>query len=731
MAGEVRHSEKPRPAGKHAQHHAPSSNLDTVVSLGLLPCFPTVSLPPMLPALTDPVKNISSPQANTSTSSTSGSTHVSTGMDTPHHLATSTHSAPSLTSTIMHIYPSFDSLEIYVAPEPTDPSSIIDVSVRTSLPCSTDRSNRADLPFSPPTIHTLTHGAYPYTADLRALNDCIASRPLPPIPGLKDIVSPLRYEAWSQALRNHPDQSFISYLQDGLRGGFRIGFRERSPLMSSKRNMSSALENPSPVVEYLAKEVEEKRVIGPLSPQLASVKGVHTSRFGGIPKRHQPGKWRLILDLSSPQGFSVNEGIDRHLCSLQFASVDSAARIVARLGRGAFLAKVDISHAYRNVPVHPVDRQLLGMVWDDHLYIDTALPFGLRSAPKIFCAVSDALEWVLVQRGVSSCLHYVDDFLTVGAPQSSECLRNLELITATCGQLGVPLAAHKVEGPANTLTFLGVEIDAINLVLRLPEEKQVRLQQLVVSWLSRKAAKKRELLSLIGQLAHACKVVVHGRTFLRRMINLASSRSCLDHWIRVTASFRSDLFWWHLFMARWNGSSVLSAHLPTRPDFHLFTDASGSWGCGALCNHDWFHCPWPVEWTQTNIATKELVPIVLAVGLWGSAWKGLHILVRSDNMAVVELLRSRSSRDPDLMQLLRCLHFLAARYDISLAALHIRGVDNIAADALSRNDLSSFFSSHPQANPQPSRVPQPLWELVVSVQPDWLSPAWRLRLQNI
>ena len=178
-----------------------------------------------------------------------------------------------------------------MAPEPTDPSSIINVSVRTSLPCPADRSSHADLPFSSPTIHTLTHGAYPYTADLRALNNCIASRPLPPIPGLKDIVSPLRYDSWSQALRNHPDQSFVSYLQDGLRGGFRIGFQERSPLMFSKRNMSSALENLSPVVEYLAKEVEEKRVIGPLSPQLASLKGVHTSRFGVIPKRHQPGKW--------------------------------------------------------------------------------------------------------------------------------------------------------------------------------------------------------------------------------------------------------------------------------------------------------------------------------------------------------------------------------------------------------------------------------------------------------
>ena len=205
--------------------------------------------------------------------------------------------------------------------------------------------------------------------------------------------------------------------------------------------------------------------------------------------------------------------------------------------------------------------------------------------------------------------------------------------------------------------------------------------------LQRACCDPKDLLSLIGQLAHACKVVVHGRSFLRRMIDLAASRTNLDHWIRVNAAFRSDLFWWHLFMARWNNSSMLSAHLPTQPDRHLFTDASGSWGCGALCNHDWFHHPWPVEWAQTNIATRELVPNVLAVGLWGRVWQGLHILVRSDNMAIVELFRSRSSRDPDLMHLLRCLHFLAARYDISLAALHIRGVDNTAAFGCSPSSM--------------------------------------------
>ena len=59
------------------------------------------------------------------------------------------------------------------------------------------------------------------------------------------------------------------------------------------------------------------------------------------------------------------------------------------------MAKVDVKSAYRNVPIHPHDRWLMGTLWEGSLYIDTALPFGLQSAPKIFTAVADAVEWIV------------------------------------------------------------------------------------------------------------------------------------------------------------------------------------------------------------------------------------------------------------------------------------------------------------------------------------------------
>ena len=92
-----------------------------------------------------------------------------------------------------------------------------------------------------------------------------------------------------------------------------------------------------------------------------------------------------------------------------YKSVDDAVRIITRKGRGTLLAKLDLKSAYRIVPVHPDDRHLLGMEWEDTLCIDTALPFGLRSAPKIINALADALLWIMGHNGVRSALYYLDD----------------------------------------------------------------------------------------------------------------------------------------------------------------------------------------------------------------------------------------------------------------------------------------------------------------------------------
>ena len=197
------------------------------------------------------------------------------------------------------------------------------------------------------------------------------------------------------------------------------------------------------------------------------------------------------------------------------------------------MAKIDIRSAFPLIPVHPTDRHLLSMKWKEYTFIDTCLPFGLRFAPKLFNILADLLTGVLTRQGMTFVLHYLNDFLTLGPPASNICQQNLNIIQKVCTSLGIPLALQKVEGPSTTLTFLGITLDTINMEARLSKEKLTIIRQLVTSWLNRKKATKREILSLVGLLQHAAKIIRCGRTFISWMYSTAAKIKELDYYTRL------------------------------------------------------------------------------------------------------------------------------------------------------------------------------------------------------
>ena len=271
--------------------------------------------------------------------------------------------------------------------------------------------------------------------------------PLPPLvpPSACAISTPLAVSAWRNLLISHPNRKLIHFFLSGITQGFRVGFDHvNCPLSSSKRNLHSAAEHPEVINEYLLSELQESRVAGPFAR--SAIPSAHSSRFGVIPKSLQTGKWQLIVDLSHPKGKSVNDGIPKSFCSMSYITTDDAINRILALGKGTLLAKIDVQSAFRLIPVHPSDRHLLAMEWEDNIYIDTCLPFGLRSAPKLFNIMADLLAWILEQQGVSNVMHYLDDFLTMGRPETPECRCNLDILIQVCQLLNIPLAIHKVEG---------------------------------------------------------------------------------------------------------------------------------------------------------------------------------------------------------------------------------------------------------------------------------------------
>ena len=254
-------------------------------------------------------------------------------------------------------------------------------------------------------------------------------------------------------------------------------------------------------------------MMGPFEPQECS--GVVTSSVGVVPKS-TPGKFRVIVDLSRPEGASVNDQLLRELTHVAYSSIEDASLAMHALGQGAQLAKIDIRDAYRIIPVHPEDRPFLALSWQDRVYIDCQLPFGLASAPAIFSAVAEALEWILRRRGVRGVPHYLDDFLLMGAPGSHECSHVLATTFSTCEELGVPLALDKVKGPAASLTFLGIRLCSTPLSVSLPGEKITALRGLLQELLSSKCVRDVQTLeSLVGYLVHATKVCPLAKPFSR------------------------------------------------------------------------------------------------------------------------------------------------------------------------------------------------------------------------
>ena len=456
---------------------------------------------------------------------------------------------------------------------------------------------------------------------------------------------------------------------------------------------------------------------------------LHTSPIGIIPKSSQPGKFRLIVDLSAPKGFSINDGVSSELCSLEYTSVDVAASLVERCGRNAWMAKLDLQSAYRMVPVHPYDRPLLAIKWRDRVYEDHALPFGLRSAPKIFTAVADGLAWALIQSGITVMLHYLDDFFFCCPNQSNACKEALDIAVPLCKSLGLPVAPHKVVGPKTVLSFLGIIIDSERQELRLPADKLSSIKALLRKFLGKRSATKHELQCLIGHLNHAARVVKPGRTFLREVISTMTIPKHSYHRVRLNVHCRADIAWWAQFCQSWNGI----AFFPNMPaGLTSISDASGAWGCGAFVkqSNQWFQLQWPPAWSSKDIAVKEMVPIVISTAIWGRSWSNSTVTFRSDNMTVVHTLSKGSSRDPHLSHLLRCLFFFEAHFKFEHTASHIPGKLNVAADALSRNNATTFFSLSPQVHyPPPSIIPSPLTELLLNQNITWISPHWKVLFQ--
>ena len=222
--------------------------------------------------------------------------------------------------------------------------------------------------------------------------------------------TPLHAFTLMDELATHPNQNFVHELIHNIQHGCSIGYN--GPQFSHcSKNLPSAYQQPLILDNALLQECNAGRILGPFdTPPLPDFR---CSGLGLVPKHD--GGWRTIYHLSAPHGNSINDYINPEDYTLSYCSVDDAYAILNLLGTGALMSKIDLKNAFRLIPVHPNDWNLLGICWRNKFYIDTCLPFGLHSAPFLFNQLSVAIHWILQHKySVCHLLHYLDDFFTAG-----------------------------------------------------------------------------------------------------------------------------------------------------------------------------------------------------------------------------------------------------------------------------------------------------------------------------
>lgn len=513
--------------------------------------------------------------------------------------------------------------------------------------------------------------------------------------------------SFSILLRDHPDREAVNFILSGLQTGFDLGYRGQ--LTDQFRdNNKSARDNHRLVTQAVHKEVSRGHTAGPFAYPPFNRNNV--SPLGAAPK--SDGSCRLVLDLSQPRGNSVNDHIHKEEFPTSYTHFDAATELTLLKGRGCLLSKIDIKHAYRLLPVRPDNWPLLVYRWDGYYYVDLKLPFGGRSSASIFTSFADLVCWILNHKYGLVAIHYSDDFLLFTRAYQSLALRHLQTFKDAFSHLNIPIQEDKLVGPSTKITYLGIQIDTVTFTVSIPEDKVKEALEMMPKWCNRRTSTKRELQSLMGKLNFFSKVVLPGRLFVRRLIDLSTTVKMPSHHVTINREARDDIHWWCEFLQSWNQSSFIPD--PRRiysTDLLLFTDAAKLIGLGGVFGSAWIQSEWNEATRDKDIDFKELFAILAAVVTWGHQWAGKRVIIVTDNKPITQIWSSGSTPSPHLMCLTRKIFLFAAANNFSLSLKHILGHFNPVADALSRFQMPKFRRLMPDAETNPTPIPATVWEL--------------------
>ncbi|MEW8547203.1 MAG: reverse transcriptase domain-containing protein, partial [Candidatus Thiodiazotropha sp.] len=489
-----------------------------------------------------------------------------------------------------------------------------------------------------------------------------------------------------------------SVICEYLQYGFPIGYFGNSQQQSYSdvirvKNHKGAKDFPRNVQEFLDKEKTYGAILGPFNYNPFAC-NVTISPLNTVPKKGSDER-RIILDLSYPKGSSINDNVSKDFylgekVELSYPGVDQLVEIIKLKGRNCLLFKRDLKRAYRQIPIDPGDSSLLGYCFNGKLYFDKVLSFGLRSSAFICQRITSSITYICKILQIL-IVNYLDDLAGADTPEKAwASFSELGKVFLYCG---LEESVEKACSPSTEMVFIGVLFDTETMTLKVTSERLVEIRSMVFEWLKKDTATLKELQSLLGKLNFVAHCVKPARIFICRLLNWLRRIQNKSNAQPIPLEAKKDLEWWSHFLPIYNGISMMDVEDWSSPDEVLSCDACLT-GCGAWFEGNFFHCEFPSFIMNQNlhINALELLTIVVAVKIWGSALKGKKVVVNCDNSTSCRVLNTGFSRDCFLQSCLREICYFAAINEFQIKASLLSSSENRLADNLSRWTIKSRYS---------------------------------------
>ena len=518
----------------------------------------------------------------------------------------------------------------------------------------------------------------------KILYDQIRNHALPNYMGAKITVpSSLKLESWEARLQDYHDKELCLYLRYGWPSSFT---GSRAPRATLTNHLSGA-KYPHHVENFIQKEISLGGMIGPFSSPPFQP-WTQVSPLLTRPKKDS-GERRVIVDLSYPEGWGVNAGIlPRFFQGEQrdytLPTIGDLLTKVQLEGRGCYLWKADLSRAYRQLRLDPLDLPLLGIHHNGQYYLDVCPSFGARFSGSACQRTTNAVVYMMSQRG-HHALAYVDDFCGANRDFRGACdaYAAFEGLTA---DLGLSLAPDKCAFPSTQMEWLGFSVDTQAMTVTIPKEKMEELATECNKWAHTGRASKKEIQSLVGKLIHISKCVTPGRKFIARILSVLSGMQ-EGSYAWITPAFRADVRWFEAYAGEANGVSLID---PNYEEFEIECDSCLQGG-GGHSTTAFYSLPYTDHHKEcfTHITQLEAVNLLVAYRTLASAAPGgFRVVIKTDNLSSKHALTTGRTKDPVLAACARELWLEAAKNNHDIDIRHKPGIELVLADALSRRHIS-------------------------------------------